>query len=292
MRVLVLGGYGIVGSRLVSQLICRNHNVSVIDLKDRKKNDCFNYLKIDIKKIYIAKEYFKNEKYEVIYDFCCTSPEMIRACINFFSGKVKHYILCSTVSVYDFNKLRILPIVEEEEVKNFYCCEYGAKRAECEYILENSGIKYTILRPCYIYGVGYHNDRIEYLIDSILSKQYLAMSNNLEITFQLLNVEDLIAALLKAAFLPNAQNKIFNVCPDECITLERLIALISSFEDIKVKVTTSSNAPYIPKLYNQSLIFSNIKIKELLEWKPMIDLCSGIKKLYEHRKNEKCGKEE
>lgn len=37
MRVLVLGGYGIVGSRLVSQLICRNHNVTVIDLKDRKK---------------------------------------------------------------------------------------------------------------------------------------------------------------------------------------------------------------------------------------------------------------
>ncbi len=292
MKVLVFGGCGVVGSKLIAELICRKHQVTVVDIKEIVSNVQFDYLKLDRKYICTAKKYFENREYDIIYDFCCTSIDMMQETIKMFSGKVEHYILCSTVSVYDFNSTSVMPITEQAQLKTMECNDYGAEKAKCEHILAESGFVYTILRPCYIYGDSYHNDRIEYLVDNIIEKQFLDVANNLEIVLQFLNIDDLVAALLKVAFLPSAYNEVFNICADEYITLEGLIKLISSFDSKETNIATSINAVYITKLYNQSLIFSNKKIKQLVGWEASIDMYSGIRKLYEKRKIELFGVEE
>ncbi|MFO1446295.1 NAD-dependent epimerase/dehydratase family protein [Bacillus sp. Bva_UNVM-123] len=103
-KVLVLGGTRFFGKKLVNLLLENGHDVTIAT-RGRTKDpfgDKVSRLSIDREDYQSLKSAVGDTNWDVVYDnICYTSKEASEAC-EVFSGKVKHYILTSTLSVYEF----------------------------------------------------------------------------------------------------------------------------------------------------------------------------------------------
>lgn len=295
MKIFVLGGTGFIGSRLVDQLIELNDSITVLADRIDTIKEGVEYFQCDRNDVETLKTYLVDKTFDVVYDLCCFSAENMKSILESLEGRVKHYILCSTISTYDFLRYDIMPIKENFVTKPRTLEEYGAEKAEGERILISSKISfnYTIMRPCYVYGQDCKAYRLEYLVDRIIDDIPLIVFNNLEITFQLLHVRDLVEAFIIVRMQKMAYGEIFNVCPDEMISLNKLIELIAKIESKKVPILNreklmlskdiQSSEFYLEKVYDFSVIYSNEKLKEQFNWKPKVKLADGIFEIYQYR---------
>ncbi|SET39787.1 NAD-dependent epimerase/dehydratase family protein [[Clostridium] polysaccharolyticum] len=288
MKILLLGGAGFVGTCLTQKLIETGDDVSVIDLQADKKIEGTKYYVFDCMEQDRFVEVIENTKYDVVVDFCCMDVAHMEMILPILNETSLHYILCSTVSVYDFEKELIYPINEDAVKKDRDSLEYGAEKAQCEDILIEGAksFNYTIIRPCYIYGLDCQNNRFEFIIDKIVKEEPVVLSHEPESVFPLLHVEDLANAIIKMRKNENVFEQVVNICPDELISLKKFVKLIASYENKNYElIFDKEKKTFINKLYDFSICFSNEKLKCLIGWKPEIKLYDGFKQVYESRKD-------
>lgn len=103
-KVLVLGGTRFFGKKLVS-LLLKNGNDVTIATRGKTLDPFGNKVKrllIDREDYQSLRSAVETTQWDIVYDnICYSSQEAIEAC-EIFAGKVKHYILTSTLSVYEF----------------------------------------------------------------------------------------------------------------------------------------------------------------------------------------------
>lgn len=107
-KVLVLGGTRFFGKKLVQMLVENGNDVTIATRG--KTADSFgekvNRLVVDRGDFQSLKSAVGETKWDIIYDnICYSSKEAVEAC-EIFSEKVDHYILTSTLSVYEFGNGR------------------------------------------------------------------------------------------------------------------------------------------------------------------------------------------
>lgn len=103
-KVLVLGGTRFFGKRLVANLIDSGAEVTILT-RGNSKDDFGSQVKrlvADRKDTESLKQAVGNCDYDIIYDNICYTPEEADHAAQLFSGRIGHYVLTSTLSVYDF----------------------------------------------------------------------------------------------------------------------------------------------------------------------------------------------
>lgn len=296
MKVLIIGGSGFIGTALSKKLVELGHDVSVIDKRDSNVEN-ISFIKCDRSHHIEFTEKTLNENYEIVFDLCCNTVNLLKSTLEVFNGKIEHYILTSTVSVYDFNKIMTLPIHENSRLKKDSTSEYGTEKAICEEVLQDTNVdfNYTIIRPCYIYGEQCQDNRIEYMIDRMIDQRDLIIFNPLEIVLQFIYIEDLVDAFVKIMKNKSTYGEVFNVCSDECISLKKLLNILASYDkrtfqvidenQLKCNVGDELNDTfYLNKVYNFPIFFDNSKLKTALDWRPNTSLYQGMENVYQYRK--------
>ena len=163
--------------------------------------------------------------YDALIDFCAYNPGEIMSVIDALGHRVKQYIFFSSAGVYaqsDDFRAEDAPLLDIPEENNEPAAVYRRKKISLENELTNdcakTGIKYTILRPTFIYGPYNYARRESYFIELIARKRAVPIPTDAAAQFILVYVMDVAQALMRCIGSSKAYDCTFNLAGEEAIT--------------------------------------------------------------------------
>lgn len=156
MRILVIGGTGLISTAAVNEMLRRGHEVVTLNrgqtesriegqvhalTGDRHDLDWFNRA-------------VRSVEPEAVLDAICFTPEEMRQTLDALPGNSAHVLFVSTVCAY--GPLSSVPADEDEP--HTPVSAYGRNKSACESLLfdhgRRTGQPVTVLRPSHCYGPG------------------------------------------------------------------------------------------------------------------------------------------
>ena len=278
MKILVTGGTGFIGTRLVDKLIELGHDVVILDNKEGKINKKSKYVKGDIgKKIDIEKAI---KDCRVVFHLAALvdargkdKDEMFK--INFtgaknvFSAAIKNrckIIFTSTAAVYGDAYLA------KEDTPCKPLSYYGRSKLESEKLLDKNSF---IVRLFNVYGPG-GKVAMNSFCKNVIENKPVNIYGDGKQTRDFVYVSDVVEALI----LGMRNNGIYNVGSGTEITVKELIEKIEKISGEKAKLN------YLPA-NKQEIKKSRADITRIkkLGWKPKVSLEEGIRNILKDKSN-------
>ena len=160
MRVLIIGGTGLISTAITRALIARGDDVVLYNRGQTETDIPEGYNTITgNRKDSAAFEAQMAEagNFDAVIDMIGFVPADIESAIRAFRGNIGQFIFCSTVDVYT-KPARHYPIREDAEREPMPSFPYAHNKAKCERFLEvaheHGDFPVTIIRPAHTYGEG------------------------------------------------------------------------------------------------------------------------------------------
>jgi nucleoside-diphosphate-sugar epimerase len=155
MKVLVLGGTGLISTGIASHLVARGADVTLYNRGQRKQSE----LRVIVGDRNQPAEFegrFASERFDVVIDMICFSEAQAEATVRAFAGRTEQVLFCSTVCTYGVD---IPPhVLVDETFPQRPTSNYARGKLACERILERASsggaFELTIVRPSNTYGPG------------------------------------------------------------------------------------------------------------------------------------------
>ena len=285
MNILVTGGEGFIGKKLVNRLIKEGHNVTSLDKTESadiiadlsSENFFFDAINLDIDYIfhlaaqsggyYSLKDPYIDGKWN-----CLGTINVVKLAQKL---KVKKLVYISSMAIYGNQEL-----VSEEHSKHDPISFYGVSKFTGELytklIHEHSNIPYTIFRLFATYGSGQdlknkHQGILSIYLDQALNKDTIEITGSEDRVRELVHVDDVIEALM-LSFNSETNNEIYNVSNSEHLTPKIIIKGISKAlnKPLKIKELDGYEG-------DQTYITSTTHKLQNLGWIPKINIKEGIK---------------
>lgn len=163
MKVLILGGTGVISREIVQQLLERHDEVMIYHRGQRNIEFSreVEYIKGDRHDEQALASMVQHRSFDAVIDMICFNEEDARSSVNIFKQCSNQLIVCSSVAAYQ-RPFRSIPTREEAEVLiDHPAFLYGYHKAEMERYLQTvtaqNDIHVTIIRPSLTYGIGSAN---------------------------------------------------------------------------------------------------------------------------------------
>lgn len=156
MRVLIIGGTGLISTAISTKLLEMQHEVLAFNRgKTRSRVEGLRHIPGDRRDFEGFERAVSKLRADAVIDMLTFDAETARHSISIFQGRTSHYVFFSTVCVYG-GVISRLPA--DEQTPHQPVSEYGRNKsaAEAEFLAahQNAGFPVTILRPAHCYGAG------------------------------------------------------------------------------------------------------------------------------------------
>ena len=229
MKVLIIGGTGLISTAISKQLLERGDDVT---LYNRGKSEV-RFQEGAKSIIGDRRDYANFEKqmseaghFDCVMDMITFSPQDAESSIRAFKGRIGHYIFCSTVCVYG-GAANSYPIRESDT--RLHISGYGANKAKCEDLFMAAGAQgdfpITTMRPSQTYGEGggiVHTlgGKTTYL-DRIRKGKPVIVHGDGSCLWAACHIDDVGRGFVGAAGNPKAFGNFYNVTGEEWMTWNR-----------------------------------------------------------------------
>lgn len=160
MRILVIGGSGLISTGITEQLLARGDDVTWFNRGRRQPQPPpgIRLITGDRTDLPAFESALRSAgTFDAVIDMICYQPEEAASAVRALSGRTAHYIFCSTVDVYTKTQPNY-PVREDAERAPKTSFPYAVHKKACEDILfsadEAGKLPVTIIRPAYTYGEG------------------------------------------------------------------------------------------------------------------------------------------
>ena len=158
MKVLIVGGTGLISTGIVEHLLERGAAITLFNRKQRA-NRLPSELPVITGDRNVPAEFeqrLERERFDVVIDMICFSPAQAEATVRAFAGRTEQLIFCSTVCTYGADIPPGVLIDESfaqrpinEYARNKLVCEQRLRRAQAE-----GAFALSVVRPSNTYGPG------------------------------------------------------------------------------------------------------------------------------------------
>ncbi len=306
MKVLLVGGTGVLSTEIMNQLVSLRHEVFILNRGKRKKviPKTVTQIITDINDLDRVQDLIQNIFFDVIIDFISYTPSQITARLPIYKDHCNQFVFISSCAVYNKGK------------GNYVCSEnsplvnpvwtYSVNKVNCENkvvsLCKKFGIKYTIIRP----AVTYDNTRIPYgimpryglhwtIVSRILHKKPILIWDNGENISTITRVEDFSKGAVALFDNSKAYNQVFNIVGDERYSWKDVIETLGEILNTKpiyANVPKEYLANKMPSKKGEILggrginqLVDNSKIKSIVPNFKTISLKDGIDKTIKYYKN-------
>lgn len=159
MRVLILGGTGLISVGIVKHLLARGGEITVFNRGQRDASQLPKGVKAlvgDRNELETFERRFAGEHFDVVIDMIAFTPSAAMSDVRAFGGRCTHFIFCSTVCTYGVK----IPagVVIDESFPQEPVSDYGRNKLACERIIldaqRGGAFMATVIRPSSTYGPG------------------------------------------------------------------------------------------------------------------------------------------
>ena len=297
MKILLIGGTGVLSSSITAEAIKCGYDVTMINRGRRKLPDNIHLIKTDRNNFPYIKSQIEECSFDAIIDFLCYTPKDAEESFYFYSKYAKQYIFISSCAVYD----KTYPgMKNEDSPKGLKIWNYSTNKWACEQrvaeLAKNSKCKLTVVRPC----VTYDDTRIPYgitppygfhwtLCARILAGKPIIRWNHGATRSNMMRVEDFAVGLVGLIGNSRANGEAFNICGDEMPSFNDVLDVLQDVLKKEIKTVDISSEFYAKELPSRAgeilggrsidALNSNDKIKSVVpEFKQTISLKDGIAK--------------
>jgi len=307
MKVLVTGGAGFIGSYVVGLLIEKGETVySVDDLSGgywRNVNSKCKFNKLNLVNKRKTKDYIEKVRPEIIYHLAADATEgrsqftpiscternyltFLNTIVPAIKTGLKKFVFVSSMSVYGKQKPPFF-----EEMKPRPEDIYAVSKAACENALrifsEVFGFEYTIIRPHNCYGprqniADPYRNVIGIFINCLLNNKNYFVYGNGQQKRSFTYIDDLVPYIIKAGTLGKFNGEIFNIGPDDAVTINQLSGKILNIF-FGEKIPDNLKPVFLPDRPKEVKIAycSNKKAISTLHYKTNTSLDEGLKLMIE-----------
>lgn len=186
------------------------------------------------------------EDFDVCVDFCAYEPGDIKNFLNAYKGSMKQYIYISTADVYERANAEIkdetAPLLKEipEGPAGDYMFKKAYLEGECKEICEEKGMKYTFLRPAFLYGPYNYAPRESFFIRLICAGQMIPVPFDSDSNFNFVYAPDLAKAIMLCIGNEVAYGKAYNVAAPEVQNYGTYVQTLIDVSDIKFETVVVS----------------------------------------------------
>ncbi len=226
MKVLIIGGTGLISTSITKQLLERGDHVTLFNRgkSEARIPEGAQFIHGD-RKEYAAFEQQMSEAdpFDCVIDMVAFGPQDVESALRAFKGRAGQYIFCSTVCVYGGPATRYPIGVDEPRTPTG---GYGENKAKCEDIVlaagERSDLSVTVMRPSQSYGEGgtivHSLGGSTTYIDRIRKGKPIVVHGDGACLWAACHVDDVGRGFVGAAGNPKAFGKKYNVTGEEWMT--------------------------------------------------------------------------
>lgn len=233
MKILVFGGTRFFGKQLVEALIDAEHDVTIAT-RGKQEHPFGDKVRTVVLNRTLRDDVFRiaNEKWDVVYDNICYSPQEASYAVSAFKDKVKRYIFTSSKAVYR-NKDREL--TESDFEPSTYEIIHGSKddfdygegkRLAEAVFFQKATFPVVAVRFPIVLGEADYTDRLEFHIEHIRRGKEIAITHEHAATDFILDQE--AARFLKWVGTETDVTGPINASSDGSYTLQKIIEIIES----------------------------------------------------------------
>jgi nucleoside-diphosphate-sugar epimerase len=295
MNVLVIGGTGFISGRLVTKLLERGHDVTVLNRGSTRldaQTGAVRTLTADRTDGHSLRSAVAGLTFDAVFDMVAYRPEESQSAVDVFRGRADRFIHCSTISVYMVSSDVQCPITEDQDKgplmdyfpRNPFGMDYGINKRKCEEVLwsahASGDIRVSILRPTFVCGPRDPAKRDWFWAERILDGGPILVPGSGDFSFQNVYIEDVASGF--AAVLDSAVSvgRAYNVAAEEVFTLNEYLRLLSKlvgrdpeFVHVDQEVfdalpfSSSSEGDVFPFNTRRPAIFSLERVKRDLDYR-------------------------
>jgi nucleoside-diphosphate-sugar epimerase len=156
MKVLLVGGTGLISTGIALHLRARGAELVLYNRGQRGGAGDTRVIVGDRNEPAQFEERLKGERFDVVIDMICFTPQQAEASVRAFAGRTSQLIFCSTVCTYG---VEIPPhVLIDESFRAVPTSGYARNKVSCEQIFERAAaaghFQTTIIRPSNTYGPG------------------------------------------------------------------------------------------------------------------------------------------
>lgn len=299
-KILVTGGSGFVGSRLVNLLCEKGYDVTILD-KTSNNSNTQKIIKLDLTD-YDPKNKSLAKNFDVIFHLAAFIDvnEMIRNPRENTLNNIKStlnlledirlnnpdclFIFASSEKVYGNNPFGMLtektPVMPAEP--------YGISKYISELMIINFHInyhlKYIITRAGVIFGPNQNsNSFIPSIIKQIFSGKDVLTLGNLSPYRNFIYIDDVVRAYLLCLTKQNAVNNIFNLSAYNLKiskVLDKIISICYKKLGKKPKIVQDQNLFRISEKKSKRCVLNCNHAKKILNWKPTNTFDESLEKTF------------
>lgn len=158
MRVLLIGGTGLISSEVAALALAKGHEVTLVNrgrspLPQPAGAHVIHADATDKEALRSALRgpRLRGERFDAVIQFVAYTPDHVRADLETFQRLTDRYVLIATAAAYrKFDRLR--PITEDVPLENPHW-QYARDKIACEEVLRgDADVPWTIVRPANTYG--------------------------------------------------------------------------------------------------------------------------------------------
>jgi len=307
MRILLIGGTGLISSEVSAIALTQGHEVTLVNrgqsaLPAAAGARVIHADATDAEALRSALRgpRLRGERFDAVVQFVAYDPQHVRDDIETFKRLTDRYVLIATSAAYR-KQDRLRPLTEEVPLENLYW-QYARDKAECEAALREAapaaGLDYTIVRPAHTYGAskipGYTGvSRHPWtLVDRMRRGADIILPGDGTSLWTITHASDVARGIVGLLQSPDAVGEAVHVTGDEALTWRAIHAGIAraagigdeQFEAQAVCVPTDALVAAAPSQEGSlrgdkmhPAIYDTSKLRSLVpDWEPAVKFADGV----------------
>lgn len=295
MRVLFIGGTGVISSACAQLAVERGLELSVLNRgrSERRLPTAAEVLQADMRNGAAVRQALAGRVFDAVVEWIAFTPEHLEVDLELFRGRTAQYVFISSASVYQ-TPPALLPVTESTPLHNPYwaysrnkiACEERLRRAQQE---ENFPV--TIVRPSHTYDCTLLPMHGQYtVVDRMRTGRKVIVHGDGTSLWALTHHRDFARGFVGLLGNPHAIGEVFHLTSDEILTWNQIFEIVGQAAGVSprlVHVPSELIAAYAPEWgasllgdKAHSMIFDNSKIKRVVpDFHATIPFAAGAREI-------------
>lgn len=159
MKVLLLGGTGVIGREVLKLLLARGDDITLFHRSPKAGTEGVRNLYGDRRDLAAFEKSFAGSSFDAVIDLACYNEADARGTVRVFGRRAGQLVFSSSIAAYK-RPYVMQPVREDNPLMDVNVFDYGFQKAEMERYLQSEiarGLPITIIRPSQTYGIGTPN---------------------------------------------------------------------------------------------------------------------------------------